>query len=340
MIKSELLAALRGGLADQTVMTAAENIVTGGLERTAEDIELALLFAQAAWIADQRNPIATRARDAAQAVIAAVPTLADGYRWLGFAHLSRGEYREAFTALSAVKAVPGEANFDNFRALAQNLMLGRTEAGFKWNDTDYVFPLSCHNAAAIEAGAFHSVGVLTETDELQALARCAAGRPIEQIAEIGVLIGNHTAFMLHTFHPDHLVLIDADPANIPLIEKTVRMNTPANTAPIVETVTAFVGRGGADVSFAGEMVPHRRLCDLVTGPVDLIKIDVDGAEIELLNAGGDPIERHRPLTLIETTPSSDAPVVEWFTSRGFSCAAMFDHGSYRNRIMVAGDAAP
>lgn len=332
MAKAELLAAVRSGRRDDRVIRALADFATGPLSRTVEDAELMLAHAESVWIAEQRNPESTRARDAAAQLVRLLPTLRDGYKYLGLAHLSRGEPALAARAFAEGETAEGDYSFAHFLRLAERLVRGERESRFSVDGATYVMPLSTHNAAAIEAGAFHAGGMLTEIDELRTLNRFAGPHAIKRIVEVGVLVGNHTAYFLQTFRPEHLVLIDADPANLPLIERVVAANTPAGMAPIVETVTAFVGRGGGDTRFAGATIPHRRLSELVTGPLDLIKIDVDGAEATLLSHGGEPIVSHRPVVMIEVMPATDALVRQWFAANGYGPPQVFGHGGYANLI--------
>jgi FkbM family methyltransferase len=335
--KADLLALIRAGVGGPEVLRRLETATAPPLARAAEDIELLLAMAQQAWIADQRAPTAVRARDAAQQLIALVPDLPDGYRLLGFAHLSRGAYQEAYLAFSAMKTVAGAANFDNFRALARHMMTGLNPVTFDLGGARYTFDLTTHNAAATESSAFHSVGLLTEWEELQYLG-ATVGRP-QRIVEVGVLLGNHTAYFLKTFAPHQLVLIDADPANLPFMRSTVGYNIADGGAPDVEMHTAFVGgRNQSAVSFAGAQVPQRTLAELAPGQIDFLKIDVDGGELALLDGAASVIEASRPAVMIETTPTTHDPVVAWFAARGYDVRRIFDHGSYRNVIVVPASA--
>lgn len=329
--RAALLQRLRAGESGPRFLQDMELNLTQGVARTPEDVELLLGFAQRAWIADQRNPQADRALKAAQQLVDLLPTLKDGYRALGLAQLTRGEYREAFMTFTAAKQIPSEMNLDNFRALAQNLMLGTPKAQFELEGRSYVFDLSCHNAAAIEAGAFHSIGLLTETQELKALEAAAQGRAIATIVEVGVLMGNHTAYFLKAFTPQRLILADADPANLPFIENTVGNNATV-PAPSLDLVNAFIGKGGGETHFAGVRVPHKRLDELVTTSIDLLKIDVDGAELDLLAGAENAIAAGRPLTMIETTPATHQGALAWFGQRGYDRVRTFDHGGYSNTI--------
>ncbi|MHB1204512.1 MAG: FkbM family methyltransferase [Rhodospirillaceae bacterium] len=331
--KDDLLRLIRSGAGGADVFARLEEAVAQPLARTAEDIELLLAYAQRAWIADQRNPSATRARDGAQRLIEMVPDFADGYRLLGFAHLSRKEYREAYLTLSAMKTIATSANFDNFRALARNLMTGSARASFDLAGARYTFDLTAHNAAAMESSAFHSVGLLTEMEELQHLTRVLDRAKTRRIVEIGVLLGNHTAFFLKTFAPDRMTLIDADPVNIPFIERTVFYNLP-DTRPEIDVRLAFVAAGTGENPFAGAKVPRRTLQDLAPGPVDFLKIDVDGGEIGLLAGAAPVIEASRPAVMIETTRDTHDDVLAWFGARRYHTNRVFDHGTHRNVVLL------
>ena len=328
--KAQVLVAVRAGRLDPAGFAALAHFASGPLVCTVEDVELLLAYAQAVWIADQRKPNSTRACEAARRLVDLVPNLQDGHRLLGLAHLSRNEPREARAAFVAGRTAVGEQNLVNFWALSENLIRGSREASFTLDGRAYVLPLSIHNAAAIEAAAFHSVGMLTRIDELGSLESMAANKRAARVAEIGVLVGNHTAFFLQAFRPDFLIRVDADPANQPLMIRTVAANTPDHCRPAVEMLSAFVGRSGADTRSAGMTVAQRRLDQVVSGPIDLIKINVDGVEAELLQYGGTPIETHQPVVMIETTRQIDSFVCEWFLTRGHEAPVTFDRGNYRN----------
>ena len=330
-IKAALLGEHRSGAVGPQFLRRLGEALAGPLARSALDIELLLVYAQRAWIADQRNPAAIRARDAAQRLIEMVPDLADGHRLLGFACLTRRDYRDAFLALSAVKTIATPVNLDNFRSLARMLMGGVAKVSFDLGGQTYAFDLTTHNAAAVESSAFHSIGLLTEWEELQFLATLLDPAKIRRVAEIGVLLGNHTAFFLKALKPDHIALIEADPANIPFIERTVAYNDAGSR---VNIHNAFVGGEDGEMSFAGAKVPMRSLDALIQGPVDCLKIDVDGGEDKLLMGAGTVIETSRPIVMIETTPATHGAVAAWFAARHYTVQRVFDHGDYRNVVLT------
>src|SRR5207253_2295025 len=148
---------------------------------------------------------------------------------------------------------------------------------------------------------------------------------MRRIVEVGVLMGNHSAYFLKTFKPEAITLIDGDPANIPFIEHTVFYNLPENR-PDVDVQCAFVGGAPGEATFAEQKVQRRTLADLVHGGVDFLKIDVDGGEVNLLTGAASVIEAYRPAVMIETTPLTHSKVIEWFTARRYTAKKVFDHG--------------
>jgi len=68
-------------------------------------------------------------------------------------------------------------------------------------------------------------------------------------------------------------------------------------------------------------VPLRRLDDLVTEPVDLIKIDVEGAELGVLRGAERLIAKSRPIIMFESGPGeamySWAAIWDWLEERRF-----------------------
>jgi hypothetical protein len=146
-------------------------------------------------------------------------------------------------------------------------------------------------------------------------------------------MGNHTAFFLQAFKPKRLILVDADPANLPFIRRTVKNNTV--TKPQLTLINAFVGGGGPPTSFAGVSVAQQTLIDLGANTAELIKIDVDGAEMQVLSHAPVAMLDHKPLIMIETTPRTRTDVDSWFRARAFEPVRTFDHGGYANTIWRA-----
>jgi FkbM family methyltransferase len=308
-------------------------LVERALTVAPQDADLLTAHAYATWIQDQRNPTAGRALDSILRAADLRPGDGAVYRIMGMIALSRRNFALAQMALT--KAVSLGINCALYLALADALLSERGEVSFSLEGQTYSFALTTYSTQTIEAGSFHCAGALTELAELNYLRDKVA--PGGVIAEVGVLVGNHSAFFLRNFRPRKLLLFDADPGLIPIIRANVDRN---NSGTEIAIHNAFIADTTADsLPFVGQSVPARRLSDLVTGKIDFLKIDVDGAEVDCLRGAAAVIETYRPFVMIEVTPITRSPVENWFRGRGYQLLGQIDHGSYCNLFWKYGTAA-
>jgi len=83
-------------------------------------------------------------------------------------------------------------------------------------------------------------------------------------------------------------------------------------------------------------VPVARLDSLGLARIDMIKIDVEGAEVAVLEGARDSIARHRPVILLDTHPSlgADVPALQAFAeSLGYD---VFDSDRHQSRLRPGG----
>ncbi len=301
---------------------AAFPLIARALAAFPDDPDLLQAHAYAAWIIDQRDPTATRALESILRLVDRRPSDGGAFRLMGMIALSRRNY--ALAQLAFHKAAGLGANVRVYQALTEALLAGRSEATFALDGETYRFELTTQSTQTIEAGAYHCTGMLTEIAELRFLKDKI--EPGGVIVEVGVLVGNHSAYFLRNFRPRKLLMFDADPALAPVIRRNAERN---NTGSEAVLQTAFIGAGGT-VDFGGKKVPVLPLADAVSDPVDFIKIDVDGAETDALQGAASLIEIHRPFVMIEVTPLTRNAVSAWFQARGYGLIGQIDHGAYCN----------
>lgn len=63
---------------------------------------------------------------------------------------------------------------------------------------------------------------------------------------------------------------------------------------------------GNGFAVPGTKFPMRRLDDIDLGPIDFIKIDVEGGELAVIEGGEDTIRRYRPVLMVEQKPGHGA----------------------------------
>jgi FkbM family methyltransferase len=164
-------------------------------------------------------------------------------------------------------------------------------------------------------------GTFYENDLLEHLYRTIPHRGV--FLDVGGNIGNHTVF-LAAFMADHVVSFEPHPVLFDRLQGVVArnglgnvtcVNTALGSAPREATLAlprgaehncgSFSLRGGSEVGNA-VTVPVVRLDDLLPSmtqlagkPITAMKIDVEGAEEEVLAGAEKTIATHRPHLLVE-----------------------------------------
>jgi FkbM family methyltransferase len=147
--------------------------------------------------------------------------------------------------------------------------------------------------------------------------------PDQRVVDIGANIGYYTLLFVHAIGAQgHLSCFEPEPDNLTELRRNVERNALAN----VEIFPIALGCAAGFVSFdrgingqvredgTGEVeVALQRLDDVVTSPVDFVKVDVDGYEGHVLAGAERCLEQHRPTLFLELHPALIRPP---FTIRG------------------------
>jgi FkbM family methyltransferase len=81
--------------------------------------------------------------------------------------------------------------------------------------------------------------------------------------------------------------------------------------------TEFIGQP-VDYSAANLVdVPVVRIDSIAVPRIDMMKVDVEGMELELLEGAAQSIERHRPVLMVEWVKSNKANLASWLTDRAY-----------------------
>lgn len=206
-------------------------------------------------------------------------------------------------------------------SVAQFQHAGRTFRFRTWGEADAIH---LHLATA---GTFYEEGAL-------AFIRARGLRGV--YVDIGANIGNHAVYFASLCSPSLLIAIDGNAAILPLLEENLRANRPAGQpvwvmpgfistrTDVFFTQASDANVGGSFVSdTAGDAgaVPSRawpldELCRDVPR-IDLLKIDVEGHEMEVFNSGDATIRRHYPDILVESFEDRHPQVRDWLADRGY-----------------------
>jgi FkbM family methyltransferase len=167
--------------------------------------------------------------------------------------------------------------------------------------------------------------------------------PGDTVVDVGANLGIHTILCAQLVGPSgHVVAVEANPENCRLILLSVERNQLTNVrlVPLALGPTAghcFFGpalgsNGGVRPDGSSRLwdgydalVPTTRLDDLGLNRLDLLKIDVEGAEHGVVIGGAATIDAHRPVVITEFSQEMTARVsgvepasfLRWFEERGY-----------------------
>ena len=278
------------------------------------------------WVRDQRDPDKTEVLDALRRMIVGRPQDRRQYHLGAMILLNKRRYFDA--AVMAAAAHTSLTSVTAIQKLAVLLERGVDRHEFELEGQNYAMHFNVATTQTVEGSICHAGGRLTEIEELRAIK--AAIPPGGSICEIGVLLGNHTAYFLRNLRPRRLLALEADPLMIPGIEKVMAWNNVADTE--VEVRNRFIADGPGTIDFGGVEVPKSSLDVEITEPVDFLKIDVDGAEVDLLPAAEKVLTTHRPSLMIEVNLVTETTCKDWLTARGFVLQQRISHGHYANLL--------
>jgi FkbM family methyltransferase len=161
-----------------------------------------------------------------------------------------------------------------------------------------------------------------------------------RVLDVGANIGNHAIFFDRVCSAD-VTVFEPNPDVIPELLRNLERNrcTRTDTSQLgyalgasADTATLYMtdrsiehnNRGGTRLRLNSGDVPVRRLETCFTGPVDLIKIDVEGMALDVLR-GADSLFRgpQRPMLFIEIELTQEAELREWLTANGYTTRAIF-----------------
>jgi FkbM family methyltransferase len=156
-------------------------------------------------------------------------------------------------------------------------------------------------------GGVLTLGVPYEVELLEVAAGLI--RPGDVVVDVGANIGNHAVFWAVCCGA-HVVAFEPNPAALAYLE----VNVEANGLSQIEVQATALGSqaGNAAVLPAPDgnlgacrlqpgdgPVPVMRLDDVVTTPVRLVKVDVEGSEADVLAGAAGVLERDLPFVIAE-----------------------------------------
>lgn len=215
-------------------------------------------------------------------------------------------------------------------------------------DAVYFLPYTGRNAG-IERE--QTRGLFFEADELEILRGLVA--PGAHVVDVGANTGNHTVFFAGPMRAASVTPIEPLPEAAEALVAAVARNRLANvdlsrlgkavgeTPGRARVVTS--GRGGLG---ATSLVPDAdgdvvvaRLDEMLSGPVDFLKIDVEGMEMQVLAGAEALIGRARPAIFIEIANRNTVAFSDWLLRANYRVARIFTDKGHANYLIAPGEAA-
>ncbi|MDH5537364.1 MAG: FkbM family methyltransferase [Betaproteobacteria bacterium] len=189
-------------------------------------------------------------------------------------------------------------------------------------------------------------GRFFEHDELQALRTLV--QPGATLVEVGANVGNHVVFYARFLHPRKIIVLEPLDAAAVELKRNLELNgvrcadlehvgmAAGDARRRYKAVTRDPNNLGATRLVAAddgtiESVP---LSELVNGPVDFIKIDVEGMEMEVLEGAADLIRCQQPKLMVEVGNDRLATFDAWRKASRYEVVRRFPYVHAVNFILA------
>jgi FkbM family methyltransferase len=210
-------------------------------------------------------------------------------------------------------------------------------------DAVYYLPYTGRNAG-IERE--QSRGLFFEAMELEELREVV--KPGAHVVDVGANTGNHTIFFAGPMKAASVLPFEPLPAAADALRASVARNGLKNVdlsrlgVGVSDRETrmrlVFSGRGGLGATSlepdpAGE-ISVARLDSMVSGRVDLLKIDVEGMEMSVLAGSRELIRRWKPLIFIEIANRNTLALMDWLTDANYRVTRIFTDKGHANYLLA------
>jgi len=294
-----------------------------------DDINVQNSYSFACWVTGDKIECFERALR----VVALNHKTEHGYIRLGMFLLTEKRYAEAFLALSSgLQNCENRGTLQFWCDLARHLMQGKDVAKLNVDGTDFFFGLNCFNGQAMESAAHHVHGMLTELEELRFLKKELV--QCTNIIDVGILVGNHLMYFIKMLSPAKIIAFDADARSINETRRNVELNRSNETKTEVVFYNNAVGDHNGIITMFDSNIEVVTLSDAIDEPVDFMKIDVDGMELEVIRGARGLIEKSRPKIMIEVANRYLDRFLCYMSELDYVVKKQFGRGNYSNVYLI------
>jgi FkbM family methyltransferase len=194
-------------------------------------------------------------------------------------------------------------------------------------------------------------GLFFEAFELEELRKRV--KPGARIVDVGANTGNHTIFFAGPMKAAKVIPLEPSPragaalragvmrnnlANVDLSRLGIGISDRAGRARLVTSERGGMGATSLMPDATGEIVVET-LDSAIAEPVDLLKIDVEGMELQALTGAKELIRRNRPLIFIEIANENTLEFFAWSKGSGYRLARIFPDKGHANYLIEPGGTA-
>lgn len=200
----------------------------------------------------------------------------------------------------------------------------------------------------------HRAGQFFEARDLARLAEHLPPQP--RVLDVGANVGNHALFFATQCAAARIVVVEPNPLALAPLVANVVLNGLTN---VIALDALGVGLGAASEGGLfmkrhdrnlgatrmlrgqqGALETHAGDTLFAEEQFDLIKIDVEGMELEVLTGLQETVARCRPLIFVEVDATNAQGFAAWCAAHAYAEVFAIDHGGNMNYlIQPAGDAA-
>jgi len=194
----------------------------------------------------------------------------------------------------------------------------------------------------------HLAGRFHELEELEYLRQTL--EPGLAIADIGAHVGNHSVYLWRYLTPRSLIPLECNPEIIGILKQNIGLNG------MQEVNLSHLGVGiGRDnyrarifspdirntdtaklVAATGGDIEVRPLDAMQCGPLEFLKIDVEGMELDVLAGAKNTIRRYRPNILVDVDDSQLPAFEQWLSENHYTICKQFKYPGHGNFHIAPG----
>jgi FkbM family methyltransferase len=197
--------------------------------------------------------------------------------------------------------------------------------------------------------SFHYYGIFYEKEELEMIENHF--KPGDTFVDFGSNCGNHLLFVHHFLRPKEIIPFEVNPSAIEILRINININNCLNVdgsylglgvsdrdgrISVASTIDNNLGATcfRSDVAGSFLTIPGDRV--LFDRPVNFIKIDLEGMEVDALTGITQTIDRWRPKLLIEIQDHNLSPILNILETFDYELVDVFcRYGGMANYLFVS-----